>query len=266
VRDEGRLLVERVREAEVGELAEDRVARRHAAGLRGDTRRGRLDKRSGRRPRRVAVELEPDPAGSGDGVQVDHGGDVVPEGRVGGEVGRAERAERAAVGRHEQDRVVRVERAGRDTGRRPVRACELDQHRRPRRVVVRAATTAVVVAVGHHDDRARRAPDCFGDEVLHLHAAVAGYDGGEALGPDRQPIRRELLLEPLRGPERAGKAVRVVLSEVGRELFRRLPVELRQERARQRRRACDAERGDEQRQTDEQPRPSVEAPVDRPLH
>jgi hypothetical protein len=120
--------------------------------------------------------------------------------------------------------------------------------------------------VRHDHDRARRAADGLGNEVLHLHPAVTRDDRAEVLGPDRQPVRPELVAEPVRRAERAREAVGVERDEIGRELLRRLPVELRQERTRQRRRACDAESGDEQREADEQPRPSIEAPVDRPLH
>src|SRR5205085_9264985 len=87
----------------------------------------------------------------------------------------------------------------------------------------------------------------------------------EVLRTHRQAVRFELLAEPVRGSERSRKAVRIVVYELGRELLRRLPVECGQERTRERRRAGDAERGDEERQTDEHPRAAVEASVHRPL-
>jgi hypothetical protein len=79
-----------------------------------------------------------------------------------------------------------------------VRARELDQHRRARRIVVRRRSPSVVVAVRHHHDRARRAPDRLDDEVLQLNLAAPGDDSAEAFGSDRQPIGLELLAEPAR--------------------------------------------------------------------
>jgi hypothetical protein len=119
--------------------------------------------------------------------------------------------------------------------------------------------------VRHHDDRPRRTPDRFGDEVLHLDAAVPGDDGAEALAPDGETVRLELVAEPLRCGNRAREPVRMARDEVGRELLRRRAVELRQEGARERRRTSDAEGRDQQRQSDEQPCAAVEPPVHGPL-
>jgi hypothetical protein len=132
VRQERRLLVERVGEREVGELPEDRVARRPPPDLRSYARGRGLDQRSGRVAGNVAVDLQPDPSRPADRVEVDHRGDVVAQRRVRGELGRAERAEGAAVGRHEQDRVVRAKRPAGEPWRRAVGAGQLDEHRRPR--------------------------------------------------------------------------------------------------------------------------------------
>ena len=264
--EERRLLVEGVRKAEVSELAQDRIPRRAATDLRSDARGGCLDERSGGVPRDVAVDLHPDRSRAAHRIEVDHGGDVVAERRVGGERGRAEGAERAAVGRDEKDRVVRPEGPAGEAGRRSVGARQLHQHGGTGGIVVRAEPCAVVVAVGHHDDRPRRTPNRLGDEVLHLHAAVARDDGAEAFCPDRQPVGLELVAEPLRRPDRPREAIGLERDEIVGELLRGLAVELREERARQRRRPRNAEGGNEQGQADEQPRPSIEAPVDRPLH
>ncbi len=266
VREERRLLVERVREAEVGELLQDRIPRGAAADLRGDARRRRLEERSGRVAGSIAVDLHADRARPADGVQIDHRCDVVAQRRVGCERGCAQRAEGASVGRDEQDRVVRAQCPAGVAGRCTVRSRQLHEHRRARGVVVGPEPGAVIVAVRHDDDRARGAPDRLGDEVLHLHAAVARDDGAEALRVDRQPVGPELFAEPVRGADRPGKAVRVERDEVVGELLRSLSVELREERTRQRRGSRDGERGNEQRQSDEQPCPPVETPVDRPLH
>ena len=176
-----------------------------------------------------------------------------------------ERAERAPVRRDEQDRVIRVQLAAWKSGWRTVGTCELDQGRRAGCVVVRTRARPVVVAVRHHDDRSGRAADRLGEEVLHVDSPVAGDDGAEVLRTHRQAVRFELLAEPVRGSERSRKAVRIIVHELGRELLRRLPVECGQERTRERRRAGDAERGDEERQRDEQPRPAVHPGADGPF-
>ena len=178
---------------------------------------------------------------------------------------RAEAAEGAAVGRDEEDRVIRVQRSARESRRRSIGAGELDQHCSPGSVVIRSRTAAVVVAVGDHDDRARRAADRLRDDILHLDATAAGNDGAETLGPDRQAVAPQLVAEPVGRSKRARETVGIVRRQLYGELLRGPAVELRQERTRQRRRPCDAEGEDEEREPDQQPRPAVEASIDRPL-
>ena len=100
-----------------------------------------------------------------------------------------------------------------------------------------------------------------------LHAAASGDLCAEALGPNVEAVRPQLLAEPVRraGAPRSRASDRDVRGTSSSRALRRCAVELGQERARQRRRSRDAEGGDEQRQADEQPRPAVEPPVDRSL-
>src|SRR5205085_10179337 len=81
-------------------------------------------------------------------------------------------------------------------------------------------------------------------------------------------VRPQLVAEPVCGivrAERAGVAVRV-LDELGCERHQGRAIQ-RGELLRwwQRRRACNAERGDEERQSDEQPCPAIELRVDGTL-
>src|SRR5256886_13330044 len=135
--------------------------------------------------RSVAAELDANAAAAADRVEVDDAGEIAANRGMGREPGRAHAAVRAAVGRDEEDRVVRAQLARGQAGRDAVRARELDQHRGAGRVVVRAGPAAVVVAVRRHHDRARGAADRFGDEVLQLDLAPARDDRAEALGVDR---------------------------------------------------------------------------------
>src|SRR5689334_22326043 len=76
----------------------------------------------------------------------------------------------------------------------------------------------------------------------------------------KNPTRRA---ERVRRPRRA---VGIVLGELARELLRDRDVERRrQRRRRQRLGTGDAERGQQEGQRDEQPRPAYEARIDRPL-
>src|SRR6476469_165478 len=81
-------------------------------------------------------------------------------------------------------------------------------------------------------------------------AFLPEFDGEttKQLATDVVTLHANRFPEPVGGAERAREAVGVQRDEGGRELHRRLAVELRQERPRQRRRSGDAESGDEQRQ------------------
>ncbi len=153
----------------------------------------------------------------GDGVEVDHGDDVLTLGRMGGERGRAEPAVCAAVG-GEEEQGVRQAELGRAAGRR-IGACELDECGRAGGVVVRARADAGVVAVGEHDDRLVREASLLDDEVEQAHPALGGDRGGERLRLDRVAVRRQLLGEPAGrsvGRRRSGNPAWVAERELAR--------------------------------------------------
>src|SRR5439155_12241970 len=83
--------------------------------------------------------------------------------------------------------------------------------------------------------------------------------------PDGQAVRLELTSDPVGCRQGARVSLWILGDEIFGELLRRLAVECRQEGPRQRRRPGDAKRCDEERQTDEQPRPAVEPAVHRSL-
>ena len=262
--DERRLLVEAEREREVDELAERARPARTRTGLLEDAQRRGLDERRGGRAGRVAGHLEARTARAGERVEVHDRDHVLPPRRLGGEVLGAEAAERAAVGREEEDPVRR--RRSAPAADVCVAAGELDERRRSGSVVVGAWTRSGIVAVGHDDDRLGRAARRHRREVLEPDAASAGDRGLEPVDLRPEVVGLELLLEPLDGPGRSrrpGRAVREGAGEVGRERGRGVAVEGRWQRRRgQRRRASDAECGDEEREADEQPRPAVHPGAD----
>ena len=186
---------------------------------------------------------------------------------MGGELGRAESAVRAAVGGEEEDR-VRQPKLGGAPGR-GVGAGKLDESCGAGGVVVRTRADAGVVAVGEHDDRLVREPALLGHEVDEGHAAVAGNRGREPLLLDGVAVGRELAREPARrrGRCRAPRhAARIAERELGGERARIDPVEGgRQVRRLERGRPGHAEGEDEQREPDEKPRAAVEAAVDGPV-
>ncbi len=150
-----------------------------------------------------------------------------------------------------------------------VRACKLDQGGCTGGVVVRAGAAGAVVSMGNDDDRRRRAPRHDRHEVLERQPAAAGDLRREPVGPDDESVRPQLVGEPRRGARRArriGRAFRVRSREIECQLPRALRVERRRQvRSRQRRRACDGERGEQQREGDEQPGAAVRPPADRPF-
>jgi hypothetical protein len=150
-----------------------------------------------------------------------------------------------------------------------VRTRELDQRGRARGVVVRTASLAVVVAMGGDHDCPGRVASRDGDDVLELDAAAARDAGPEAVRLRLEPVEGKLFRDPLGGAEAAGgsrRSIRVVPSELPCELLGRRPVERgRQRRRGQRLRPADGEGCEKQRQGDEQPRPTHQAGVDRPL-
>jgi hypothetical protein len=153
--EERGLLVERERKAEVDELTQCPRPARRAARLVDHPRGNRLDECTRRRAWRVARDLDAQPSVTADGVEVDHGGDIVAKRRPGREPRRTQSSECAPVGREKQQGVIRAQRLGRDPGRTCICARELDQHRRAGGVVVRTLAASVVVAMRHHYDRPR---------------------------------------------------------------------------------------------------------------
>ena len=211
----GRLLVRAEREREADELIEGARSGRYPAGFLVERLLHRLEQAWRRRTRRVSSELEPRTAPSADRVEIDHGDDVAARARLRGEVRRAERALLRSVGRHEGDRVR--ERAELRRADRCVRARELDQRARTRRVVVESATRAAVVAVGHDDDLARREAGLLRDEVHELRLAAADRCR-ERFPLHLEPVRHELLQEPVLRTERAARAGEAVREAVGEVL------------------------------------------------
>ena len=217
------------------------------AGLLEDADRGRSDERRRGRTRRVAGDQQPRPARARERIEADHGQRVLAVGRALGEVGCAERAERAAVGRDEDERVRRLRLHERRAADRRERARELDQGTRAGGVVVRTAAFAGVVAVRGDHDRALRGAADDGDEVLQLDLAASRDLRREAVHPRFEAVELELVGDPGGGAEAAGgagRAVRVLAGQLAGELLGDRDVEgRRQRRRRQRLRARDAEGG-----------------------
>ena len=189
-------------------------------------------------------------------------------GLLGREARRAARAVVRAVGREEDERVR--ERDPLCAGGRCVGARQLDERGRSRGVVVQAAVGAAVVPVRHDHDLGRRETGSrlLRHEVDERRAAAVDR-GGERLAPDVEAVRLQLVAKPGRGASgirRAGSPVRIVGGEVVGDVRGRLRVEGgRQAGQTQRRRAGDAERKQQERQSDEQPGAAVEARVDGTL-
>ncbi|HVM68663.1 MAG TPA: response regulator, partial [Gaiellaceae bacterium] len=261
------LLAERVREAEVEQLPQERRPLRLATRLLEDPHRRGSHQRRVSHPRRVAVEHEPRAPVAADAVEDDDGHRLARERRALREARRAERPERAAVGRNEDERVLRPRPDARRTGDGSVGACELDQGRGAGRVVVRAGNDARVVAVRDEDDRPPGRPGCDGDDVPQLDAPLSGEARAEAVDARVEAVEAQLLGEPLRGAERvrrAGRPIREAAGEVLGERRRRRPVERRRQHRRgQRLRAADEQRREEERQRDEEPGAADGARVDR---
>ena len=160
---------------------------------------------------------------------------------------------------------IRCAPAGRCVGAR-----QLDERRRSRGVVVQPAVGAAVVAVRHHHDLGRRETGSrlLRHEVDERRAATVDR-GGERLALDVEAVGLQLVAKPGRcasGLRRAGPPVRIVGGEVVGDVRGRLRVERRRQAGQmQRRRAGDAEREQQQRQSDEQPGAAVEARVDGTL-
>ena len=183
-----------------------------------------------------------------------------------GETDRAEPTEGTGVGGEKHDRV----RGAHGLARRRlcIRPRELDERGRAARVVVRAGPRPGVVAVREHDDRVVRLPGRDGPQVAQRHAAEAVHVLLPHVLRHGQPVRCDLVLEPLRGERRlraAGRAVRQ-LGQVDGERFRRRTVEARRQLRRgEHRRPHDAEREDEQRNRQHEERAAVQPAVDRTL-
>ena len=120
--------------------------------------------------------------------------------------------------------------------------------------------------MGDDENRLRGTAGNAGHDVDQTPTAESRDHGRKRLFARLQDVRPELLDEPIHRGNRAGKAVGARIHEVSREVAGVRSAEGRRDlRRRQRRRADDAERGDQQRQSDEQPRPAIEPAVDRPL-
>ena len=146
---------------------------------------------------------------------------------------------------------------------------ELDERGGAGGIVVRSRSRPVVIAVRHDEDRLRRSPRHPRDEILEVEAPKSGCDGGERLDPRLQAVRRKLVVQPrgcLDRAHRAGESVRVADAQVVGQRRRRRRVERRRKLRRgQRLWSRDAERQDEERQADDQPRAAIEPAVDGPL-
>ncbi len=243
--DERSLLVRVEGKGEVGELLEAARPRRIAAALLRERGARRLDETRRRRARGVAAEHDPRRARACDRVEIDDRDDVPARSGLGCEMGCAACALGCGVRRKEDEGVRKLD---------PLRACrrrvgpgELDQGRRPRGVVVRVGA----VPVRHDDDLVLGIEaGLLGHEVGERRAATADH-GREAVGPDGETVRGELLPEPGCGAPvagRAGRAVRIAGGEIRGERSCRSGIERgRQVRRAERRRLGDAERQHEQR-------------------
>src|SRR5262249_9397982 len=126
-----------------------------------------------------------------------------------------------------------------------------------------------VVAVRHDDDRVRVLRAGGEQDVPELYPAAPGNRRAEAVDLRLEAVQLHLVGQPASRPDRSGSAGRAVRVEA-RQLFGEggggCAVEGRREpRRRERGRVLDAERDDQQRQSDEQPSPAVEPAVDRAL-
>ena len=195
----------------------------------------------------------------------------LPSACRGGKPGSPHPAEGSGIGRDEDDGVERspgLRPTGSDRG---VGARELDQRRRPARVVVRAGRSCSVVSMGNDSDGVVERPRDDRDEVAELHLA----EPGDVLPPDvglyAQPVQLQLLLEPSsrRGcVERPGNATGMVAGELPGEVERRRAVERRRQWWRgQRPRPREREDEDHERTGEQQgyvpDEPGVDRPVDR---
>src|SRR5205823_4589231 len=122
--DEGRLLVQAEREAEIDELPEGARSSRRESRFRTDSRAGGCDEGAGRGAGTVARDLEAWRAVAGDRVEIDDRDD--PTGRAGGEPGGPEPSVCAPVGGQEDDRVRGADRAPRRSGGMAVAARKLE--------------------------------------------------------------------------------------------------------------------------------------------
>jgi hypothetical protein len=120
------------------------------------------------------------------------------------------------------------------------------------------------------DDRVRRARrrDSRRRQVLQLDPAAAGNRREEGVCVRLEAERLELAGDPALGREpaaRAGSAVGIRAEALDRGLGLREAERRRQLRAFERRGMSDRERGDQERKSDDEPRPAIEPCVDRPL-
>jgi hypothetical protein len=226
----------------------------------------RLDEAGAGGARGVPRELETRRRAPGDRVEIEDSDDVRHLRRLGGEVRCAEAAVGRAVAREERQG-VRQRRGGR-RGARRVGSCQLEERGGAGGVVVRAGAGAAVVAVRHDEDRLQRPSRPGGQEVDEPRPPVAGDRGREGVPPDPVAVRRHVLHEPPRRAERPGCARppdRPLRGEIRCEQAGLDGIEgMRDRGRRQRRGPGHAEREDEQRQPDREPRAAVEAAVDRP--
>src|SRR5581483_7460524 len=263
------LLVEAEREAEVDQLAECARPLGQRARLLLNPGSRRLDEDACRRAASHASELETRGPVAAEGVEVHDRGDARSVEGARREPLGAERPEDASVRGEEHDRVPRRHRAAWGPDRPAVGARELEQRSRPGRVVVRALARAGVVAMGHDDDRiGARGPDGDGGHVRQLGPATAGNRAPEPVRVRLEAERAQLVCDPAGGALVARRTRRAV--RLDRDLIDQLPCVdalegRRQPRPVERLRASDGERGDQERNGDDQPGPAIEPPVDRPL-
>ena len=270
--DERPLLVERQREGEVERAA--RRSRRAAArrpsasAIRATAVATRLA--FGERGRSPPISMLRR-AGAGDRVEVDHGDDVTPVGRVRQEASRAEAAERAAVGGEEHDPAWDRTRAASSVwGCAYARASSISAAV-PLALSFAPGPGADVVPVRHDDDRvghvggpgataamlcSRTRPSpatCSSQDDERIFEAVdraGSWFSNQPTAPT--------------DPALPGRAVRVLRREIPGEGQRRVGVEgSRQRRLRERKRLLDREREQQQRQRDDEQRGAVEAAVRR---
>ena len=206
VGDERALLAGSEREAEVGQLPESRRSARLRAGLLEHARRHGAHERGGGRARLVSRQLEPWESAAGDRVEVDDRDDAPPVRRRGGEPLGSERAEGAAVGGEEDERVRRARAQRAVSAHRRVATRELDQRSGAGGVVVGSGADARRVAMGQDDDRLRRVAFRHGDDVSQLHLPSVHDASREAVLLRREAVQLHLAGEPLRRAQGARRA------------------------------------------------------------